>query len=43
MNDTAQIGNINKTNKENINGKESTNNDSFIGKILFHKYTLIKK
>ena len=43
MNEIVQIGNINKTNKENINGKESTNNDSFIGKILFHKYTLIKK
>ena len=43
MNEIAQIGNINKANKENINGKESANNDSFIGKILFHKYTLIKK
>ena len=43
MNEIVQIGNINKTNKENINGKESTNNDSFIWKILFHKYTLIKK
>ena len=43
MNDIAQFANINKTNKENINGKESVNNDSFIGTILFHKYTLIKK
>ena len=43
MNDIAQFANINKTNKENINGKESVNNDSFIGTILFHKYTLMKK
>ena len=43
MNDIAQFANINKTNKENINGKERVNNDSFIGTILFHKYTLIKK
>ena len=43
MNDIAQFANIKKTNKENINGKENVNNDSFIGTILFHKYTLIKK
>jgi hypothetical protein len=42
MNDIAQFANINKTNKENINGKESVNNDSFIATILFHKYTLMK-
>ena len=26
-----------------MNDKDNSNNDSFIGKILFHKYTLIKK
>ena len=43
MNDPAPVANMTKPNKDNINIKESTNNDSFIGKILFHKYTLMKK
>ena len=42
MNAPAPVANMTKPNKDNINIKESTNNDSFIGKILFHKYTLMK-
>ena len=47
MNEIDQIPNIERPNQEKINNKENmTNNatnDSFIGKILFHKYTIIKK
>ena len=42
MNEINQID-LNKENMDNINHKNSSNNDSFIGKVLFHKYTIMKK
>ena len=41
--DKADQVNLNKINRENINHKNNSSNDSFIGKVLFHKYTLMKK
>ena len=38
-----EIQNVNPPDKDNSNKKNIPNNDSLIGKILFHKYTLIKK
>ena len=43
MNEVDQINLNNKENRDYSNHKNNPNNDSFIGKILFHKYTLIKK
>ena len=43
MEEIAQNPNINRTKRDNINSKDNLNNDDFIGKIFFHKYTLIKK
>ena len=41
--DKADQVNLNKIPRENINHKNNSSNDSFIGKVLFHKYTLMKK
>ena len=43
MNDVDQINLNNRVNRDFSNHKNNPNNDSFIGKVLFHKYTLIKK
>ena len=43
MDEVDQINLNNKENRDYSNHKNNPNNDSFIGKILFHKYTLIKK
>ena len=43
MDGVDQINLNNKENRDYSNHKNNPNNDSFIGKILFHKYTLIKK
>ena len=43
MHEVDQINLNNKENRDYSNHKNNPNNDSFIGKILFHKYTLIKK
>jgi len=43
MHEVDQNNLNNKENRDYSNHKNNPNNDSFIGKILFHKYTLIKK
>ena len=43
MDEVDKINLNNKENRDYSNHKNNPNNDSFIGKILFHKYTLIKK